>query len=402
MPSENAYIFDAIRTPRGRGRRDGALHEFKPVTILASLLRSLQQRNGFDTGAVSDVVMGVVTPLGEQGGVIPKSAAQLAGWDESVCGLQVNRFCASGLEAINIAAQRVMAGAPELMVAGGVESMSRVAMGSDGGPWQEDPETAFKVGSVPQGISADLIASVDGYSRHQLDEWAVRSHERAAKAGHDGAFKSLIPFQDGVGLPVLARDELVRANCTSQALAKLEPSFVKMGAAGFDDIAVSRFPAVRRVEHVHTAGNSSGIADGASAVLIGSRAAGEKQGLRPRARIAATAVVCTDPTLMLTGPAPATRKLLAQAGLSIADVDLFECNEAFAVVVLRYIKELGLDEGRVNVNGGAIAMGHPLGATGGVLVSMLLDELERRDRRRGVVTLCAGGGMGIATLIERV
>ncbi|WP_048440300.1 acetyl-CoA C-acetyltransferase [Caenimonas sp. SL110] len=401
MPPEAAFIFDAIRTPRGRGRRDGSLHEFKPVALLTGLLHSLRERNGLEANAVGDVVMGVVNPLGEQGSVLPKTAAQLAGLGLDVCGLQVNRFCASGLEAISIAANRAAVGGQALTIAGGVESMSRVAMGSDGGPWLEDPETAFATAFVPQGISADLIATIGGYTRQQLDAFALRSHERAARARREGAFTSIVPFHDNVGLAVLAQDELIREGADPAAMARLEPSFSGLGAAGFDDVALTRYPELRRVEHLHTPGNSSGIADGASAVLVGSAEAGRRHGLKPRARIVATVVAGTDPTLMLTGPGPATRKLLEQTGLTAKDIDLFEVNEAFAAVVLRFMDELGVSDDRVNVNGGAIAMGHPLGATGGVLVGMLLDELERRDARRGIVTLCAGGGMGIATLIER-
>jgi acetyl-CoA C-acetyltransferase len=402
MPPESAFVFDAVRTPRGKGRRDGALHEFKPVTLLAGLLKEVRVRNALESDAVGDVVMGVVNPLGEQGSVVARTAAQLAGYGEDVCGLQVNRFCASGLEAISIAAHRVAAGGDGLIVAGGVESMSRVPMGSDGGPWLEDPETAFATCFVPQGISADLIATFGGYSRQRLDAYALQSHARAAQARREGAFASIVPFRDAVGLPVLTHDELIREPADAAALARLEPSFASLGAAGFDDVALARYSALRRVEHLHTPGNSSGIADGASAVLIGTAAAGRRHGLKARARIVATALAGTDPTLMLTGPAPATRKLLQMTGLAPADIDLYEVNEAFAAVVLRFLEELGVPEDRVNVNGGAIAMGHPLGATGGILLATLLDELERRDARRGIVTLCAGGGMGIATLIERI
>ncbi|MCW5668694.1 MAG: acetyl-CoA C-acetyltransferase [Hydrogenophaga sp.] len=402
MPAESALIYDTIRTPRGKGRRDGALHEFKPVNILTGLLRTVRERNGLGANAVGDVVMGVVNPLGEQGSVVAKTAAQLAGLGQDVCGLQVNRFCASGLEAIAIAADRAVAGHHDLTIAGGVESMSRVPMGSDGGPWLEDPETAFATHFVPQGISADLIASLGGYSRQQVDAYAMQSHERASRAWREAAFTSIVPFHDAVGLPVLSRDELVRERVDPSAMAGLTPSFAAQGAVGFDDIALSRYPSLRRVDHVHTPGNSSGIADGASAVLIGSAEAGRRHGLKPRARIVATALAGTDPTLMLTGPGPATQKLLRLTGLAPEDIDLYEVNEAFAAVVLRFMEDLGVSDDRVNVNGGAIAMGHPLGATGGMLLGTLLDELERRDAKRGIVTLCAGGGMGIATLIERI
>jgi acetyl-CoA C-acetyltransferase len=402
MPPEAAFIYDAVRTPRGKGKRDGALHEFKPVTLLTGLLKAIEQRNALDTAAVDDVVMGVVNPLGEQGSVIAKSAAQLAGWNADVCGLQVNRFCASGLEAVSIAANRVAGGTQGFIVAGGVESMSRVPMGSDGGPWVEDPETAFVTDFIPQGISADLIANVAGHSRQALDGFAVASHQKAAAAQRDGAFRSIVPVSDGVGLPVLAHDELVRPKTDAAALARLDASFAGLGTLGFDDVALRRYPSLRRIEHLHTPGNSSAIADAASAILIGGAAAGARLGLKPRARIVATALAGTDPTIMLTGPAPATMKLLKAAGLTLEDIDLFEVNEAFAAVVLRFMEELGVPADKVNVNGGAIAMGHPLGATGGILIATLLDELERRDAKRGIVTLCAGGGMGIATLIERV
>lgn len=399
--NNHAYIYDAVRTPRGKGKRDGALHEIKPITLLAKLLKQLQLRNDIDSKQIDDVVMGVVNPIGEQGSVIAKTAAMMAGWDARVCGLQINRFCASGLDAVNIAATRVIAGWENLIVAGGVESLSRVPMGSDGGAWSEDPETVLNTRFVPQGVSADLIATLSGYTRNDLDAYALRSHQKAAIAHRERAFLSMLPVVDDLGLTLLDRDELVRENANMAALAKLEPSFAAIGDIGFDAIALSRYPQISRIEHFHTAANSSGIADAASAILVGNERAGNALGLKPRARIVASVVVGTEPTIMLTGPAPATRKLLDQVGLTVDDIDLFEVNEAFAAVVLRFMDELKVPESKVNVNGGSIAMGHPLGATGSILLSSLLDELERRNLHRGIVTLCAGGGMGIATLIER-
>lgn len=399
--SRQAYIYDAIRTPRGKGKRDGALHEVKPIALLAGLLQHLQQRHDLPTRQVDDVVMGVVNPLGEQGSVLPKTAAQVAGWDTNVCGMQINRFCASGLEAVAVAATRVLSGWENLIVAGGVESMSRVPMGSDGGPWFEDPETVMKTRFVPQGISADLIATLGGYSRRDLDAFAVRSHERAALAQQNGWFTSMVPSVDTLGLPLLDHDELVRPGTDAATLGRLEPSFAGLGALGYDDLALGAYPQLKSIDHLHTPGNSSGLADAASAVLVGNEQAGQALGLKPRARIVASVLTGTEPTIMLTGPAPATRKLLDIAGLEVQDIDLFEVNEAFAAVVLRFMDELGVPEDKVNVNGGAIAMGHPLGATGGILIVTLLDELERRGLQRGIVTLCAGGGMGIAMLIDR-
>lgn len=401
--TREAFIFDAVRTPRGRGRKDGSLHEVKPVDLLSAMFGALQERNKLDTELVEEAVVGVVNPHGEQGSVIPRSASLLKGWSEKTTGLQVNRFCASGLEAINIVAAKVVAGQLDLGVAGGVEMMSRVPMGSDGGPWAEDIETGVQTNFVPQGISADIIATVDGWTREQADRFAWRSHRLAAEATKQGYFKkSIVPIKDRNGLPLLAKDELIRESTDLQALGNLKASFRDLGAAGFDEVARARYPNIGEVSHIHTPGNSSGIADGAGLVLIGTAEAGKKAGLTPRARIVSGITTGGDPTIMLTEPAPATRTMLQRLNLRADSVDLFEVNEAFAAVVLRFIRDLDADPEKVNVNGGAIAMGHPLGATGAVLVSTLVDELERRKQKRGVVTLCAAGGMGIATLIERV
>ncbi len=398
-----AMIFDALRTPRGRGRKDGSLYEVKPVSLLAGVLRELRRRHDFDTAQVEDVVMGCVTPVGDQGGCIAKSAALVAGWDWKVAGMQLNRFCASGLEAVNLAAQKVRSGWEDLVVAGGVESMSRVPMGSDGGAWIADPETNLQTGFVPQGIGADLLATLEEFSREDVDAFALASQQKAAAARSAGHFaRSVVPVQDAIGLPVLAEDEFIKPRTTLEALASLKASFEQMGAMGFDAVAIRKYPQVERIRHVHTAGNSSGIVDGAAAVLIGSEEKGRALGLAPRARIVATALTGSDPTIMLTGPMPATRKALAKAKLAIEDIDLFEVNEAFAAVVLRYMREMGVPQEKVNVNGGAIAMGHPLGATGAMILGTLLDELERRRLRYGLATLCVGGGMGIATIIERL
>ncbi|MFT4938931.1 MAG: acetyl-CoA C-acetyltransferase [Paraglaciecola sp.] len=398
-----AYIFDAIRTPRGRGKSSGALHEVKPITLLSALLSSLQQRNQFATSAVDDIVIGCVTPIQDQGADIAKTAAIMAGWDDDCAGVSINRFCASGLDAVNMAAMKVRSGWEQLVVAGGVESMSRVPMGTDGGAWANDPETHSKTGFMPQGIGADLIATLGGYSRAQVDEFAVQSHLKAAAAWQRAAFaKSIIPVLDRNGLEILATDELIRPDCTVQTLSALKPSFQKLGSMGFDNIAKQKYPAVEQINHIHTPGNSSGIVDGAAALLIGSQKGAAQFGLRPRAKIIAAALVGSDPTIMLTGPAPAARKALAIAGLDITDIDLFEVNEAFASVVMRFMDELKVPAEKVNVNGGAIAMGHPLGATGAMLIGTLLDELEARGLQRGMATLCVGGGMGIATIIERV
>jgi acetyl-CoA C-acetyltransferase len=398
-----AYIFDAIRTPRGRGKASGALHEVKPITLLSDLLVSLQERNQFDTAAVDDIVMGCVTAVGDQGAVIAKTAALAAGWNDDVAGMVLNRFCASGLEAVNTAAMKVRSGWEHLVVAGGVESMSRVPMGSDGGAWAMDPETNVATGFMPQGIGADLIATLGGYSRGDVDAFAMRSHHKAAAAWKKGAFKkSIIPVKDRNGLILLEQDELIRADSSVATLGKLKSSFKMMGDMGFDNVAKERYPQVEFINHIHSPGNSSGIVDGAAAVLIGSAAAGKQFGMTPRARIVATAVVGTEPTIMLTGPGPAARKALKVAGMEVSDIDLFEVNEAFASVVMRFIDEMGISEDIVNVNGGSIAMGHPLGATGAMILGTLLDELETRDLKTGLVALCVGGGMGIATIIERV
>ena len=399
----NAMIFDAVRTPRGKGKKDGSLHEVKPVALLAGLLTQLQKRLAFDPAQLDDVVMGVVSPVGEQGSVIAKTAALKAGWDCRVAGMQINRFCASGLEAVNLAAQKVASGWEDMVVAGGVESMSRVPIGSDGGAWAQDPETNAATGFVPQGIGADLIATLAGWDREAVDRFALTSQQRAAEAQAEGRFdRSVIAVQDAIGLTVLERDEFIKPRTTLEGLGALKPAFVDLGAMGFDAVALARYPQVERIRHVHTAGNSSGIVDGAAAVLIGSEAKGREMGLTPRGRVVATALSGADPTIMLTGPMPATRKVLAKAGLTIADIDLFEVNEAFAAVPMRFMLEMGVPHEKVNVNGGAIALGHPLGATGAMLVGTLLDELERRQLKRGLVTLCVGGGMGIATIIERV
>ena len=399
----DAFIYDAVRTPRGMGMKVGALHSVKPVNLLAGLLRAVQRRIDLDTAQVDDIVLGCVTPVGDQGADIAKTAALVADWDEQVAGVQINRFCASGLEAVNLGAMKVRSGFEDLVLVGGVESMSRVPMGSDGGAWALDPETNLHTSFVPQGIGADLIATLEGFSRADVDAFALRSQQKAAKARAEGLFgKSLVPVADQNGIVLLDHDEFIRADSTLEGLAALKPSFEMMGQMGFDATALRKYSQVERIEHVHTPGNSSGIVDGASAMLIGSEAKGRELGLKARARIVATAVTSTDPTIMLTGPAPATRKALAKAGLKVEDIDLFEVNEAFASVVMKFMKDMGVAESKVNVNGGAIAMGHPLGATGCIILGTLLDELERRNLRYGLATLCVGGGMGIATIIERV
>lgn len=399
---EHAYLFDAIRTPRGKGKKDGSLHSIKAIDLVAGLMQALQQRHQLDTAQIDDVVLGCVTPVGEQGADIAKTAALVAGWDWQVAGVQLNRFCASGLEAVNLAAQKVRSGWEDLVVAGGVESMSRVPMGSDGGAWANDPATSLRTDFMPQGIGADLIASIDGYQRVDVDAFALRSQQKAAAAQAAGRLRSIVPVHDQNGVLVLAQDEFIKPQTTMETLAGLKPSFAQLGAQGFDAMALQRYPQLQQVLHVHTAGNSSGIVDGAALALIGSLAAGQRLGLLPRARIVSVAVTGSDPAIMLTGPAPAARKALHKAGLEIADIDLFEVNEAFASVVLRFMAEMGVPEHKVNVNGGAIALGHPLGATGCMLLATLLDELEARQLKRGMVTLCVGGGMGIATIIERV
>ena len=405
MPANEAFVFDAIRTPRGKGKVNGSLHATKPVDLVVGLMHETLSRNpDLDPERIDDVVLGCVSPVGDQGADIAKTAAIKAGLPDTVAGVQLNRFCASGLEAVNIAAQKVASGWEDLVWAGGVESMSRVPMGSDGGAWMTDPETNLETHFVPQGVGADLIATVEEFSREDVDAYAARSQERAATAQSEGRFsKSVIPVLDLSERVILDRDEFIRPGTTVETLSGLKPSFAAMGEmGGFDAVALQKYHWVEKIDHVHTPGNSSGIVDGASLVTIGSEQTGSELGLRPRARILATAVSGADPTIMLTGPAPASKKALAKAGLTADDMDLVEINEAFAAVVLRFVREMGLDMEKVNVNGGAIAMGHPLGATGGMIIGTLIDELERTNGRYGLATLCVGGGMGIATVIERI
>jgi acetyl-CoA C-acetyltransferase len=404
MAAATAYIYDAIRTPRGRGR-GGSLHGTKPVSLVVELLKAIQERNpDLDTVLIDDLVLGCVSPVGDQGADIARIAAIAAGLPETVAGVQLNRFCASGLEAINVAAQKVASGWESLVLAGGVESMSRVPIGSDGGAWMNDPETSLATGFIPQGVSADLLATIEGFSREDVDAYAVQSQERAAKAWAGGCFdRGVVPVRDVNGVTILGTDEYMRPGTTAAALGRLKPSFADMGTSlGFDGVALQKYHWVEKINHVHHAGNSSGIVDGASLLLIGSGSIGQTLGLRPRARIVATAVSGSDPTIMLTGPTPASRKALAAAGLTTSDIDLYEINEAFASVPLKFMRDLDLNPEQVNVNGGAIAMGHPLGATGGMIIGTLLDELERRDLQRGLATLCVGGGMGATTILERV
>lgn len=401
--TRSAFIFDAIRTPRGKGKKDGALHEVKPITLLSGLLNALKDRNNLDTARVNDVIIGCTTPVDEQGLNIAKTATMVAGWDESVSGLQLDRYCGSGLETVALAAAKVMSGWTDLMVAGGVEAMSRVPMGSTGGAWALDPETSISTGFVPQGISADLVATVEGFSREDVDAFALLSQKKAAAAQEAGRFdRSVIPVKDSNGLMILEKDEFIKPFTTMEALAKLKPSFAVSGSMGYDEVALSKYPHVKFINHVHHAGNSSGIVDGASAVLIGSEKAGKELGLIPRGRVVASAVIGVEPTIMLIGPAPATRKVLKIAGLSLEDIDLFEVNEAFAAVALKFQKDTRVAWEKINPNGGAIALGHPLGATGAILVGTVLDELERRQLRYGLCNMCVGGGMGIATIVERV
>jgi acetyl-CoA C-acetyltransferase len=400
-----AFIYDAIRTPRGKGKASGSLFEVKPISLVVGLITELRRRfPELDPARIDDVVLGVVTPIGDQGGDIAKAAALVAGLPPTTAGMQLNRFCASGLEAVNVAAQKVRSGMEELVLAGGVESMSRVPMGTDGGAWAMDPETSLETGFAPQGIGADLIATLEGWGRDDVDAYALESQSRAAKAWANGYFaRSVVPVHDRNGLPLLERDEHVRPGTSMEGLAALQPSFAMIGeAGGFDAVALQRYHWVEKINHVHTAGNSSGIVDGAALVLVGSEAAGKAAGLTPRARVVATALSGADPTIMLTGPAPATRKVLDKAGMTVDQMDLIEMNEAFAAVVMRFMKDMGVPHEKVNVNGGAIAMGHPLGATGAMILGTMLDELERRDLRYGLATLCIGGGMGIATIIERL
>ena len=398
-----ALVFDTVRTPRGRGKKSGGLHEVKPVDLLVTLLRALRQRNDFSPEQVEDLILGCVTPIGEQGGNIARTATLYAGWGSAVPGQQINRYCASGLEAINLAAAQVRAGWAGLIIAGGVESMSRNPMGSDGGALFLDPAVNGRLNFIPQGVSADLIATLEGYDRATLDGFAVKSHQRAVQARGQGYFdRSLIPVADINGLPLLDHDETIRDDCSLEGLAGLKPSFAKMGEMGFDATAQRVYPGLRQMRHLHHAGNSSAIVDGAALVLLGNEETGRVLGLQPRARIRSAAVVGSEPTIMLTGPAPATRKALAMAGVTASDIDLFEINEAFAAVVLKAITDLDIDPEKVNVNGGAIAMGHPLGATGAILLGTALDELERREGNLALVTLCVGGGMGVATVLERL
>ena len=398
-----AYIYDAVRTPRSKGKDDGKLHEVKPVDLGAGLLKALQARHDLDTAYVDDVVMGCVTPIGEQGSDIAKMMVMNAQWAESVPGVQLDRFCASGLEAVNIAAQKVASGWEDLVVAGGVECMSRVKMGSNGGAMFSDPAFVIKTDFVPQGVGADTIATLEGYSREDVDAFAVESHKRATHARDNGYFdRSVVAVLDKNGLVILEKDDFIKPGTSLETLAKLKPSFEKMGKMGYDDIIIKKYNHLDKIVHVHTPGNSSGIVDGASAVLIGSEKAGRDLNLKPRGRIVASAVLATDPTIMLVGPGPAAQKCLRKAGLTTADIDLWEINEAFASVALRYMKDLDIDPAVTNVNGGSIAMGHPLGATGGMLVSIMLDELERRNLKRAMLSLCVAGGMGISTIIERL
>ncbi|MBL8190605.1 MAG: acetyl-CoA C-acetyltransferase [Acidobacteria bacterium] len=399
-----AYIYDAVRTPRGRGRSNGSLHEIRPIELATQVLKAIRDRNELDTAYLDDVVLGCVMPVGEQGSDIARVAALNADYAETVPGKQLNRFCASGLEAVNTAAAQVMSGQSDLAIGGGVESMSRVPMGADGGAMVMDPEIASKMYFVPQGISADLMATKYGFSREDVDAYAVESQRRAKHAWDNGWFNnSIVPVTDQIGLTVLAHDEYMRPETTMDDLAKLNPAFTVPGEqAGFDAVAIQRYPEVERINHVHHAGNSSGIVDGAAAVLVGSKAIGEKLGLKPRARIRAFASIGSEPTIMLTGPAPASEKALKRAGMSVNDIDLYELNEAFAAVVLRYMQALDIPHDKINVNGGAIAMGHPLGATGAMILGTLLDEMERRGAATGLATLCVGAGMGTATIIELI
>ncbi len=401
--SERAFIYDALRTPRGKGKKDGSLHEVKPIDLLAGLLKSLESRNDLDTSRVEDVIIGCVMPVGEQGSNIGKIASLKAGWNQSVTGVQLERFCASGLESVATAASKVISGWVDLAVAGGVECMSRVPMSSMHGAWSEDPSTSFATGFSPQGIGADLIATIEGFTREDVDAFAMGSQQKATKAREKGYFdNSLIPVKDDNGISILEKDEFIKPETTLEGLAKLKPSFEMMGSMGFDDVALAKYPEVPQINHVHHAGNSSGIVDGAAAILIGSERAGKELGLSPRGRIIASATVGVEPTIMLTGPGPATKKVLKIAGMTIDQIDLFEVNEAFASVTMRFQKEMNVPWEKINVNGGAIAMGHPLGATGSMLLGTILDELERRDLRYGLCNMCVGGGMGIATIIERI
>ncbi len=401
MMEKGAYIFDCLRTPRGK-RKQGALNEVTPINLLAGLMKELDNRHQLDTSEIDDVVIGCVTPVGEQGSNIAKMATQFAGWNLDVPAMQVNRFCATGLETINLAAMKVLSGWENLIVAGGVECMSRVPMGSDGGPMSSDPHVSFKTPFIPQGIGADLIATIEKFSRKDVDQFALESQKKAVKAIKENKFKSIVPVRDQNGILILEHDEHVRDGVTLDDLENLKPSFESIGLMGMDSVALQNYPHIEFIHHIHTPGNSSGIVDGAALVLIGSMEKGKELGLKPRAKILSSALVGTDPIIMLTGPGPATKKALKKASMNISDIDLLEVNEAFASVVLRFAKDLNLKNlDNVNVNGGSIALGHPLGATGSMLMGTLIDELERRDLQTGLVTLCVGGGMGIATIIER-
>ncbi len=396
-------IFDAVRSPRGRGKKDGSLHEVTALELATQSLQAIRDRNALDTGELDDVIMGCVDPVGEQGADIARAAVLKAGYAESVPGVQINRFCASGLEACNMAAGQIMAGQSDLAIGGGVEAMSRVAIGSSGGAWPEDPSIAIPAYFVPQGISADLIATLDGFSRDDVDAFAVESQQRAGHAWAGGYFKhSVVPVKDSQGLTILDRDEHMRPDTTMQSLGALKPAFAEFGALGFDSVAIQRYPQVEALNHVHHAGNSSGIVDGAAAVLMGTKKKGNALGLKPRAKVKAFTSIGSEPCIMLTAPAEVTKKVLARAGMTASDIDLFEINEAFAAVVLRFMREMKLSSDKVNVNGGAIAMGHPLGATGAMILGSVLDELERRNLTTALITLCIGAGMGTATIIERV
>ena len=398
-----AYIYDAVRTPRGKGKKDGRLHQATPVWLLRTLLQALQVRNRLDTALVDDLVLGCVTPVGEQGADIARTAVLDAGWAQTVAGVTQSRFCASGLESVNLATAKIMSGMEDMVVAGGVESMSRWAMGSDGGAWVMDPRVNSGTAFIPQGISADLIATLEGFGRQDLDAFAAESHRRAAQAQAEGRFaRSIVPVTDINGMVMLDRDETVRPGTSVESLAKLNPSFEMMGSMGFDSTALDKYTTIEKIHHHHHAGNSSGIVDGAALMLLGSKAAGEKAGLKPRAKVRMCAVIGSEPTIMLTGPTPAVRKALAKAGMAVSDIDLWEVNEAFATVPMKTARDLGVQLDRVNVNGGAIAMGHPLGATGAIILGTALDELERTGQSTALATLCVGAGMGIATIIERV
>ena len=398
-----AYIYDAVRTPRGKGKKDGSLHQATPVWLLRTLLQALQARNRLDTALVDDLVLGCVTPVGEQGADIARTAVLDAGWAQTVAGVTQSRFCASGLESVNLATAKIMSGMEDMVVAGGVESMSRWAMGSDGGAWVMDPRVNSGTAFIPQGISADLIATLEGFGRADLDGFAAESHRRAAQAQAEGRFaRSIVPVKDINGMVMLDRDETVRPGTSVESLAKLNPSFEMMGSMGFDSTALDKYTTIEKIHHHHHAGNSSGIVDGAALMLLGSKAAGDKAGLKPRAKVRMCAVIGSEPTIMLTGPTPAVRKALAKAGMAVSDIDLWEVNEAFATVPMKTARDLGVSLDRVNVNGGAIAMGHPLGATGAIILGTALDELERTGQSTALATLCVGAGMGIATIIERV